>query len=126
MDNFIIVNLPPVSVCKLQAISRRATLHEMIRDYSQAANDLQRLISLLGRKEDRLGGGRSTNNKDDPELARLRLAKVEEKARKEIPLDMYKILYVSHKKTLVWLFPSQAIFISSFFCRLRIYALLML
>ncbi|KAG1371172.1 putative DnaJ subfamily C member 7 [Cocos nucifera] len=30
-----------------KAISRRATLHEMIRDYGQAANDLHRLISFL-------------------------------------------------------------------------------
>ncbi|CAA6663581.1 unnamed protein product [Spirodela intermedia] len=74
-----------------KAISRRATLHEMIRDYGQAAGDLHRLISFLERKqEDRLGGGRPTV--DDPELVRLRLAKVEEKARKEIPLDMYMIL----------------------------------
>ncbi|GAU17961.1 hypothetical protein TSUD_330860 [Trifolium subterraneum] len=31
-----------------KAISRRATLHEMVRDYEQAACDLRRLISVLG------------------------------------------------------------------------------
>ena len=31
----------------LQAISRRSTLFEMIRDYEQATMDLQRLVSLL-------------------------------------------------------------------------------
>uniref|UniRef100_A0A1D1YKX2 DnaJ subfamily C member 7 n=1 Tax=Anthurium amnicola TaxID=1678845 RepID=A0A1D1YKX2_9ARAE len=76
-----------------KAISRRATLHEMIRDYGQASNDLCRLVSLLESKlEDNSGCKRSTSNGDDPEVSRLRLAKVEEKARKEIPLDMYMIL----------------------------------
>ncbi|KAL5080428.1 hypothetical protein RYX36_008849 [Vicia faba] len=31
-----------------KAISRRATLHEMVRDYEQAACDIRRLISVLG------------------------------------------------------------------------------
>jgi hypothetical protein len=31
----------------LQAISRRATLHEMVRDYEQAACDLRSLMSIL-------------------------------------------------------------------------------
>ncbi|KAH9687316.1 Heat shock protein DnaJ with tetratricopeptide repeat-containing protein [Citrus sinensis] len=30
-----------------KAVSRRAALHEMIRDYTQAASDLQRLVSIL-------------------------------------------------------------------------------
>ncbi|MQM22836.1 hypothetical protein Taro_055894, partial [Colocasia esculenta] len=77
----------------LKAISRRATLLEMIRDYSQASSDLHRLVSLLERKlGDQSGGRRTTSNGDDLELVHLRLAKVEDKARKEIPLDMYKIL----------------------------------
>lgn len=76
-----------------KAISRRATLHEMIRDYGQASSDLQRLLSLLERKmEDQSGGKRATSNGDDPVTVRLRLAKVEDKARTEMPLDMYKIL----------------------------------
>ena len=34
----------------LQALSRRARLYEMIRDYAQAASDLQRLISILNKR----------------------------------------------------------------------------
>jgi len=81
----------------LQAISRRATLHEMIRDYGQAANDLNRLISLLEKqmveKDNQSRGiGRSTANDTDLKRARSRLAAVEEEGRKGISLNMYMIL----------------------------------
>ena len=67
----------------------------MIRDYSQAYNDLCKLICLLERNsEEKTGNGRPMNNGDDLDSARLRLSKMEEKSRKDIPLDMYKILYV--------------------------------
>ncbi|URE01316.1 DnaJ [Musa troglodytarum] len=81
----------------LKAISRRATLHEMIRDYGQASNDLHRLISLLEKQlkdKDNQDGAleRSISNNSDLSQACLRLSTVEEESRKEIPLDMYMIL----------------------------------
>lgn len=80
-----------------QAISRRATLYEMIRDYGQAANDLQRLVSLLTEqveeKTNQFGASdKSLSCTNDLRQARLRLSEVEEDARKDIPLDMYLIL----------------------------------
>ncbi|XP_078447062.1 heat shock protein DnaJ with tetratricopeptide repeat-containing protein [Wolffia australiana] len=77
-----------------KAISRRATLYEMIRDYVQSANDLRKLISLLEKKENKGGRVRPTNDVNDLPLARLRLSNVEEKTREEIRLDLYKILGV--------------------------------
>ncbi|KAK6149116.1 hypothetical protein DH2020_016641 [Rehmannia glutinosa] len=81
-----------------KAISRRATLHELIRDYKQAVYDLQRLISLLESQsqtktqqfdsQSRSNGG----SVRDLRKARRRLSLVEEKAKKEIPLDLYLIL----------------------------------
>lgn len=81
----------------MQAISRRATLHEMIRDYGQAATDLRRLVSLLEKQLTNKGKqsgslGKSTSNDNDLNRARLRLSSVEAAARRETPLDMYMIL----------------------------------
>lgn len=81
----------------LQAISRRATLHEMIRDYGQAANDLRRLISILEKQLTNKGSqsgslGKSTRNNNDLNRAHLRLSSVEEETRRETTLDMYMIL----------------------------------
>ncbi|CAL1409659.1 unnamed protein product [Linum trigynum] len=83
----------------LKAISRRATLYEMIRDYGQAAKDLERLLSALTRQADdktnQLGqGDGSTHLLNDLRQARLRLSNVEEEDRKEIPLNAYLILGV--------------------------------
>ncbi|KAI0531321.1 hypothetical protein KFK09_000874 [Dendrobium nobile] len=80
-----------------RAISRRATLHEMIRDYGQAATDLRKLTSLLEmRSEDKNSSsgalGRSSSNITDLKQARMRLCIVEEEARKGGTLDMYMIL----------------------------------
>lgn len=80
-----------------QAISRRATLYEMIRDYGQAARDLQRLVSLLTKqvegKTNHCGtSDRSISCTNDLRQARLRLSEIEEEDRKDIPLDMYLIL----------------------------------
>ncbi|CAL9193071.1 unnamed protein product [Musa hybrid cultivar] len=77
----------------LKAISRRATLHEMIRDYGQESNDLHKLISLLEKQpkdNDNQDGAleRSISNNGDLSQARLRLSTVEEESRKEISLDM--------------------------------------
>ncbi|XP_071690689.1 uncharacterized protein [Rutidosis leptorrhynchoides] len=79
-----------------KAISRRASLYEMIRDYGLAAIDLRRLVSLLTTSQmDEKGflAGASGVN----ELIRktqLWLNNIEEESRKEIPLNMYLILGV--------------------------------
>ncbi|KAJ6791222.1 Uncharacterized protein M6B38_245350 [Iris pallida] len=80
-----------------KAISRRATLHEMIRDYGQATNDLHRLISVLEKrleeKDNRNGAsGGSIGYNSDLRKAQMRLARMEEEARKGRSLDMYMIL----------------------------------
>uniref|UniRef100_A0A6N2MHP3 J domain-containing protein n=1 Tax=Salix viminalis TaxID=40686 RepID=A0A6N2MHP3_SALVM len=81
----------------LKAISRRATLYEMIRDYGQAARDLQRLVAVLTKqveeKTKQSGhSDRTTNLANDLRQACLRLSTIEEAARKEVPLNMYLIL----------------------------------
>ncbi|XP_031272500.1 uncharacterized protein LOC116130971 [Pistacia vera] len=79
----------------IKQLSVRKTLYEMIRDYWQAASDLQRLIALLlSKKESNQSCDRSTNYANDLRQARLRLTAIEEEARKDIPLDMYLILGV--------------------------------
>ncbi|KAK2381272.1 Heat shock protein DnaJ with tetratricopeptide repeat-containing protein [Trifolium repens] len=83
----------------LKALSRRASLYEMIRDYSQAANDLRRLLSLLSKGiEDNANhkgtSDRTTSYTNDLKQYRIRLSELEEEDRKEIPLDMYRILGV--------------------------------
>ncbi|XP_061362426.1 uncharacterized protein LOC133306165 [Gastrolobium bilobum] len=82
----------------MKALSRRATLYEMIRDYAQAASDLARLVSLLSKEVDnanQLGiSDRSINYTNDLKQNRVRFSEIEEEARKEIPLDMYLILGV--------------------------------
>ncbi|KAL6997553.1 hypothetical protein U1Q18_007680 [Sarracenia purpurea var. burkii] len=76
------------------AVSRRATLHETIRDYEQAANDLQRLISLLEKQSQENVQLSSTPDGNFKELtqARRRLYSMEEKAKEGISLDHYRIL----------------------------------
>ncbi|KAL2329199.1 hypothetical protein Fmac_022626 [Flemingia macrophylla] len=81
----------------LKALSRRATLYEMIRDYAQAARDLRRLVSLLTKEveDNKLGiTDKSNNYAYDLKQNSIRLSEMEEEARKEIPLDMYLILGV--------------------------------
>lgn len=65
----------------MQAVSRRATLHEKIRDYDQAASDLQMLISLLEKQ-----------SQEELTQIRRRHSSMEEKAKKEMSLDHYLIL----------------------------------
>lgn len=80
----------------MQAISRRATLYEMIRDYGQAVSDLQKLISILTKEVDKKTNQSGSSDKMDSmnELrqARLKLLEMEEAARNEISLNMYRIL----------------------------------
>ncbi|XP_024922352.3 uncharacterized protein LOC107431637 isoform X1 [Ziziphus jujuba] len=80
-----------------KAISRRATLHEMIRDYAQAATDLQRLISILKNRcddktKESCTPGRSTASVKELKKAQLQLSVMEEEAKKGICLDFYLIL----------------------------------
>ncbi|KAF3627147.1 hypothetical protein FXO37_30019 [Capsicum annuum] len=82
----------------MQALSRRASLFEMIRDYEQAASDLQRVVSLLTRNmENKVGGSGSGSHNNMSSVNEIRqtqqkLAAMEEEARKEIPLNFYLIL----------------------------------
>ncbi|KAF4373662.1 hypothetical protein F8388_025356 [Cannabis sativa] len=80
-----------------KAVSRRATLHEMIRDYSQAATDLQRLISILesqscNKTNEHGSSGRSTGNTKDLRQAQMHLQIMEEESKNGISLDFYLIL----------------------------------
>ncbi|CAL5350575.1 unnamed protein product [Camellia sinensis] len=81
-----------------KAVSRRATLHETIRDYEQAASDLHRLISLLEKqsqeKVQQCGSpdGSAGGNVKELRQARRPLSSVEEKAKKGISFDHYLIL----------------------------------
>ncbi|KAM7505390.1 hypothetical protein LguiB_004294 [Lonicera macranthoides] len=81
-----------------KALSRRATLHEMIRDYEQAVNDLQKLLSILEKQYQEKFQKSGTMDKPsggsikDLRRTRHRLSSMEEKARKGTPLDLYMIL----------------------------------
>lgn len=78
-----------------KAISRRATLYEMIRDYGQAANDVRKLISLLEKKVNVSGVSSKVFNKhSDLKQARARLLSIEDEAKKDTPLNLYLILGV--------------------------------
>lgn len=83
-----------------KALSRRATLHEMIRDYGQACNDLRRLITLLEdyqlhvKNNQATKGGGSNINAQDLRQARERLEKGEEEMKKSHPIDHYLVLGV--------------------------------
>ncbi|KAK1366172.1 Heat shock protein DnaJ with tetratricopeptide repeat [Heracleum sosnowskyi] len=86
-----------------KALFRRATLHEMIRDYEQAASDLQRIINLqkqskeLNQESDTpLGTG---GIRDYTKEARSRLSSVERKAKKGAPLDFYLLLGIKSSDT---------------------------
>ncbi|MED6146959.1 hypothetical protein PIB30_117413 [Stylosanthes scabra] len=79
-----------------KAISRRATLHEMVRDYEYAACDLRKLISVLESQSNQ-----NANQSDSPsgshavkELrqAHQRLISVEDQAKRGLPLNFYLIL----------------------------------
>ncbi|XP_013611974.1 PREDICTED: uncharacterized protein LOC106318509 [Brassica oleracea var. oleracea] len=80
-----------------KAISRRATLFEMLRDYGQAASDMHRYVNILTKQMEEKTSGihdRVTNLANDIRQARMRLSELEEKSRKETSLDMYLVLGV--------------------------------
>ncbi|XP_059625039.1 uncharacterized protein LOC132268238 isoform X2 [Cornus florida] len=86
----------------LKAISRRATLFEMIRDYGQAAIDLQRLISLITKRAEKVNQSGASDRMtcvNDLKQAQSRLSVLEEEVKKEIPLNMYLILGVEPSVT---------------------------
>lgn len=69
----------------------------MIRDYAQAATDLQRLVSILENKSDNntkesCTPGRSTGSVKELRKAKSHLPVMEEEAKKGICLDLYLIL----------------------------------
>ncbi|XP_057984235.1 uncharacterized protein LOC131168649 [Malania oleifera] len=74
-----------------KAISRRATLHEMIRDYGQAATDLRRFLSALENQSHGTPDRRSRGVREIQQ-AQIHLSSIEEEAKKGIPLDLYLIL----------------------------------
>ncbi|GER46030.1 DNAJ heat shock N-terminal domain-containing protein [Striga asiatica] len=81
-----------------KAISRRAAYYEIIRDYGQAAADLQKLVSLLTKeiekKTNQSGASDKIDRENELRQARLKLLEMEEAAQNEIPLNMYLILGV--------------------------------
>ncbi|KAJ0258298.1 Heat shock protein DnaJ with tetratricopeptide repeat-containing protein [Hirschfeldia incana] len=87
-----------------KAVSRRATLHEMIRDYDQAASDLKRLISILAKqngektKTSETSADRSATRKELKQ-ARQRLSVMEEKSKEGIALDFFLIMGVKASDT---------------------------
>ncbi|KAK7308915.1 hypothetical protein RJT34_05254 [Clitoria ternatea] len=85
----------------LKALSRRATLYEMIRDYDQAASDIRRVVSLLikGDVDNSNQHGisdRSIHYTNDLKHNQIWLLEIEEEARKGTPLDIYLILGIEH------------------------------
>ncbi|OMO51123.1 Tetratricopeptide TPR-1 [Corchorus capsularis] len=82
----------------IKAVSRRATLHEMIRDYGQAASDLQRLISILEKQSNTKSQSgsldRTSGNTKELRQAQRQLSSTLEEAKRGIPLDLYLILGV--------------------------------
>lgn len=95
--HLLLVLLPCIAdTAYLQAISRRATLFEMIRDFGQASTDLHRLESLLKRhiedKVNHCGASDRMSRLNELKQIQQRLYMMEEKSRRDIPLNMYLIL----------------------------------
>ncbi|KAL0665829.1 hypothetical protein Bca4012_028533 [Brassica carinata] len=88
-----------------KAVSRRATLHEMIRDYDQAASDLKRLISILVKQNGEKAKTSETSSADrsstrkELKQARQRLSVMEEKSKEGIALDFFLIMGVKASDT---------------------------
>lgn len=76
-----------------KAISRRATLHEMVRNYSHAVADLQRLIQLLEKSSSVSLRDKALSN--EVSSAKDRLLKAESEVKKGSPVDHYLIMGVS-------------------------------
>ncbi|KAI7755133.1 hypothetical protein M8C21_026003, partial [Ambrosia artemisiifolia] len=81
-----------------KALSRRSTLWEMIRDYKHAADDLQRLISILETQSGE-NSKKSNGSVKDLRKARRRLSSIEENSKKERSLALYLILGIKPSDT---------------------------
>lgn len=91
--SYFMVVFRPYIIYMFQAISRRATLYELIRDYGQAANDVRKLILLLEKKANVPGASPKVLNKhSDLKQARARLSSIENEVKKDTPLDLYLVL----------------------------------
>jgi len=65
----------------------------MIRDYGQAASDLQRLVSILENESgEKVKQSGTPSSVKELRQARRQLPSMEEEAKNGIPLDFYKIL----------------------------------
>ncbi|KAM7270604.1 hypothetical protein ACFE04_029818 [Oxalis oulophora] len=86
-----------------KAVSRRAALHEMIRDYEHASSDLRRLISIIKSQPDEKSKQSSTPSRTpvtkELKQAQRQLSLMEEEAKKGTPLDLYLILGVKQSDT---------------------------
>ncbi|XP_016495875.2 uncharacterized protein LOC107814888 [Nicotiana tabacum] len=88
-----------------KAVSRRATLHEMIRDYEHAVNDLERLISLQETQSQERTRQSETLDKSNGSSAketkrtRRQLSSIQEKTKRGTPLDLYLILGIKSSDT---------------------------
>lgn len=70
-------------------------MFEMIRDYGQAASDMERYINIqIKQMEEKTSGihDRFSSLANDIRQARIRLSELEEKSRRENSLDMYLVL----------------------------------
>ncbi|KAM1208663.1 hypothetical protein ACFX2J_014295 [Malus domestica] len=80
----------------VKAVSRRATLHEIIQDHGESASDLQRLVSILENQSNDMAKesgslGRSSGSVKELRDGHRRMHLMEE-AKKGISLDFYLIL----------------------------------
>ena len=86
MNALVIIVIPRKN---MQAISRRATLHELIRDYGHTCTDLRRLITLL---EGQQSNSQVPKSSHDLRQARIRLEKANDEMKKGHAIDHYMIL----------------------------------
>jgi len=64
----------------------------MIRDYKQAAADLQRLVCLLEKQSQQKSKQSGSGNGKELRQVQQRLSVMEEEAKKDVPLDLHLIL----------------------------------
>ncbi|CAJ1913063.1 unnamed protein product [Sphenostylis stenocarpa] len=86
-----------------KAISRRATLLEMVRDYEHAACDLKRLIAIIetqsNERDKQSDSPNGSKGMKESRQAHQRLLSVEDQAKKGTPLDVYLILGIKSDDT---------------------------
>ncbi|PON42617.1 Terminal organelle assembly protein [Trema orientale] len=76
------------------ALSIRATIHESIKDYQEAASDVRKLVCIL---EMRSSGSLGSSCSEELRDARKRMHRLEKEAKKGLTLDFYAILDVNQK-----------------------------